>query len=244
MTIHVVEIDLAQPGLRFKVTAPAGGRETVRQRTVNFLQATGAQIGINAHFFEPFPSTDTEAFLIGPAASDGTLYSEFELPRQSYALMADAPALNIDAKNHAQIVKRGEQVEWFNAVAGSAQIITAGIKTIPVYGPGGLTPGGPNDYGGSDSWYERVTARAVTGLTRDARRLILLVVDKMTVGEAADFLIGRYGVWDALNLDGGGSTSLAMQDPVTHQVRLVNASTDGPEGRAVGSNLAVFAPSR
>ena len=57
----------------------------------------------------------------------------------------------------------------------------------------------------------------------------------------ADLLIRDYDVYNALNLDGGGSTTLAMQDPRTHIGRIVNVSSDNPNGRPVGSNLAVFA---
>jgi hypothetical protein len=63
----------------------------------------------------------------------------------------------------------------------------------------------------------------------------------MTPGEVADVLTRDYSVYNALNLDGGGSTTLAMEDPVTHVGRIVNVSADNPAGRAVGSNLAVFA---
>jgi hypothetical protein len=52
-------------------------------------------------------------------------------------------------------------------------------------------------------------------------------------------------VWNALNVDGGGSTSLVLADPATGKAALVNTSSDNPNGRAVGSTLAVFArPSR
>jgi len=233
---HVVVLDLAQPGLRFRVTPPGGSRETVRQTTLDFLREQHAQFAINAHFFEPFPSEDRDAFLIGPAASEGNVYSDFETPRQSYAILKDAPALNIDAGNHASIVRRGDAIQLFNTVSGSAQIITAGKKTIPVYGAGGLIEGGPNNYSNSDSWYERVAARTAIGLTQDASKLVLLVIERATVGEVADFLLAKYAAWDALNLDGGGSSGLAMEDPVTHETRLLN----GTEGRSVGSNLAVF----
>jgi len=48
--------------------------------------------------------------------------------------------------------------------------------------------------------------------------------------------------WNALNLDGGGSTSMAMEDPETHRPVLLNTSSDGSGlGRSVGSSLAVFA---
>lgn len=63
----------------------------------------------------------------------------------------------------------------------------------------------------------------------------------MTVTEVANLLIQDYGVYNALNLDGGGSTSMAMQDPATGLGRFVNVSSDNPNGRLEGSNLAVFA---
>ena len=63
----------------------------------------------------------------------------------------------------------------------------------------------------------------------------------MKVGEAADLLIHEYGVYNALNLDGGGSTAMAMENPLTHRRAIVNVSSDNPNGRAVGSNLAVLA---
>ena len=63
----------------------------------------------------------------------------------------------------------------------------------------------------------------------------------MTPGEVADLLIRDYRVSNALNLDGDGSTTMAMQDPISQSGRLLTVSSDNPLGRAVGSNLAVFA---
>jgi hypothetical protein len=37
---------------------------------------------------------------------------------------------------------------------------------------------------------------------------------------------------------------MALQDPVTHEGSLVNAPSDSPGGRSVGSSLAVFARPR
>jgi exopolysaccharide biosynthesis protein len=61
------------------------------------------------------------------------------------------------------------------------------------------------------------------------------------VAEVADVLIQDYAVMNALNLDGGGSTTLAMENPTTHVAAVVNNSSDNPAGRSVGSNLAIFA---
>ena len=97
LRIHVVKIDLTAPGVRFKLTPPAGKRGTVRQTTLDFMKAEGAQIAVNGHFFIPFPTTDSDVWLVGFAASGGVAYSGCEKPAQSYAIVAAAPALNIDA---------------------------------------------------------------------------------------------------------------------------------------------------
>jgi hypothetical protein len=94
--MHIALIDTRAPGIRFKVSPPGGTREVVRQTTRDFLKAERAQVAINGHFFLPFPSADADAWVIGLAASEGRVYSAFETPEQNYALVADAPALNID----------------------------------------------------------------------------------------------------------------------------------------------------
>jgi hypothetical protein len=48
-----------------------------------------------------------------------------------------------------------------------------------------------------------------------------------------------YGVYNALNLDGGGSATMALQDPVTHVRSVINTPTSG--SRVVASSLVVFA---
>jgi exopolysaccharide biosynthesis protein len=259
--VHIVKVDLTAAGIHFKLTAPGGKLETVRQTTLEFLKQEHAQIAINGHFFMPFPSPDTDVSLVGFAASEGKVYSAFEKPAQSYAIVSDAPAVNIDSSSHAAIVHRDpafddgkhviEKVSLGTAIAGSAQIVTDGARTVPVYAdeshPGGLlTPGGPNNYSNAKSWYEVLQARSAIGLSRDGRTLLLFTVDVrggsagMTVGEVADMLI-REGAYNALNLDGGGSTTLAMEDSATHATGIVNVSSDNPNGRSVGSSLAVFA---
>ena len=260
--MHIAEIDLTAPGIGFQLTPPGGTLETVRQTTLDYLNQQHAQLAINGEFFLPFPSTDPNAMLVGFAASNGNVYSSFEAPVQSYAIVTNAPALNIDPSNHAGIVHNDpafadgkhvlENVTVGNALAGSAQIVTNGVNTVPVYvdaaHPDGLlTPGGPANYSNSNSWYELTNARTAIGLSQDGKTLVLFTVDNaggsrgMTVTEVANLLIQDYGVYNALNLDGGGSTSMALQDPATGLGSFVNVSSDNPNGRAEGSNLAVFA---
>ena len=159
--MHVVEIDLGAPGIRFVLSPPGGDRETVRQTTLEFLEAEHAQIAINAHYFLPFPSADRTAWLVGFAVSEGRVFSAFETPDQQYAIVSRAPAVNISRDNRATIVHANpsfsdgrhvlEEVAIWTAVSGSAQIVTDGVATVPSYlddaHPGGaLAPGGPGQY--------------------------------------------------------------------------------------------------
>ena len=263
--MHIAQIDLSARGLKFRVSPPGGTREVVRETTLNYLKRQAAQLAINAHFFFPFPSSDTEAWVIGLGASDGRVYSTFETPVQDFALVGNAPALNIDRRNRARIVHRDprrpdgrhvqEHVDVWNVVAGSAQIVTNGAASIPVYADathpvGLLVPGGPTDYSNTKSWYEVATARTAAGLSRDNRTLTLFTVDVrggsdgMSLSEVAGVLIRDFGVWNALNLDGGGSTTMAWLDPESGRAGLLNTSSDNPAGRAVASSLAVFARRR
>jgi len=264
VTMHAALVDLRAPGLAFRLSGPAGKRDAVRQTTLDFLRQEKAQLAINVHFFVPFPTTDTEVDLVGLAVSEGVVYSGFEpqpvgpgYPDQSFAIIPEGPAINIDRANRVTFLTHrevavdrtgGRRTEpLWNAFSGSAQIVTAGVKTIPAYtnAPGGLRES--KSFSAARSWYDIPRARTAAGLTPDGRTLVLFTADQaagslgMTVGEVADVLIREFGVENALNLDGGGSTALAMQDPATGVARLVNVPSDGPAGRAVGSSLAVFA---
>jgi hypothetical protein len=281
--MNIVLVDLTAPEIHFKLTPPGTNLpdvlpgsttpgwplppppfEVVRQPTLAFLQDSHAQVAINSHFFAPFPvpggsTQGAYAYLIGLAASRGNVYSAFEAPFQNYAIVTDAPAVNIDASNSASIVHRDpafadglhvlENVQLWNALAGSAQIVTNGVVTIPTYKDAThpddpLTPNGTYTRAGRH-WYDLSNARTAIGLTEDNSTLVLFTVDGtngghgMQVGEVAALLVHDYGVYNALNLDGGGSTTMAMEDPGTHVRKIVNSPADNPP-RFEASNFAVY----
>jgi hypothetical protein len=265
LRLHVAQIDLGTPGLRLLLSPAGGGREAIRETTLDFVRRQGAQFGVNGHFFLPFPSEDGEAWVIGLAASEGHVYSAFETPEQSFAIVPDAPALAIDRRNRARIVHRdrrdpsGRRVReggtLWTAVAGSAQIVTDGAVTVPEYRTpsqprGQLLPGLNGRYAAGSSWYDVANARTVVGLSRDRRRLTLAVVERspisdgLAVGEVARRLVRDFAVWNALNLDGGGSSTMVWQHPESGEYALLNISADSPQGRRVATSLAVFAPPR
>jgi len=282
LTSPAVHFRMAPPGENLPALAPASTPagwpavpfEVVRQQTLDFLGTSHAQAAINVHFFAPFPvpggsTQGAYAYLIGLAASRGTVYSGFETsPVQSYAIVANSPGLNIDESNNASIVHRDpdsvdgtvvvEGVKLWNALAGSSQIVTNGVKTIPEYTdathpdalltPGPVPPLGPLPLTYTRAgrhWYDLSNARTAIGITEDGRTLVLFTVDGtngghgLQGGEVADLLIKDYGVWNALNLDGGGSTTMAVEDPATHVRKLVNVPSDNPP-QMEASNFAVY----
>lgn len=256
----VAQVTLATAGLAVRVTEPSGSREVRRETTLGFLTRTGACVAVNGHFFLPFPSDDADAWVIGLGAAGGRVFSAFETPEQDYAIVADAPALHVTRHRRARLVHRRpggdgtrvrERGRVWTAVAGSAQVVTHGRVTIPAYRDAAhpaaaLRPGPDGRYDTGHSWYDLVTSRTLAAVSRDGRTLTLATVqgpargDGLTVGEFAAVLARDFRVWDAINLDGGGSTSMAWRDPGTGQPALLTTSTEAADGRRVATSLAVI----
>ena len=86
--------------------------------------------------------------------------------------------------------------------------------------------------------------RTAAGIARGGRRLILAVIDGrqkpysdgMTLRETASLMLAL-GARDAINLDGGGSTTMVADSAGT--LRVVNRPSDPTGERAVGNALAI-----
>lgn len=249
LRMHIVDIDLAAPGICFRLTPHRPPLHTRKQTTLEYLKEQHAQIAVNAHFFEPWPPPAPDsgaASLVGIAASDGDVYAPFlDKPPKPRAIRPNAPGLNIDPAGRASIVHRSaadpggyalvERVALHNTLAGNEQIVTDGEVTAA-----------------DSAWNHQLAPRTAIALTAD-RHLILVVVDGrqpgvsegMSVPELAELLARRHRAVNALNLDGGGSTTLAIAAPTPRVVNVPVGVKDIPgTQRAVGSNLAVFARPR
>lgn len=87
--------------------------------------------------------------------------------------------------------------------------------------------------------------RTAAGIARGGKRLILVVVDGrqmpysdgMTLRELANFML-VLGARDAINLDGGGSTTLVYADSAG-TLRIANRPSDAAGERPVGDALAI-----
>ena len=230
LDMHLVEIDLDVMGLGFVVTPSNGSAagETVGRTTRQFASAFATQVAVNGGFSAW--TSGSNYVVEGLAASRGAVYSEFQEFRTF--------ALNISEDNVATIVRsttntgtaHSPDVPLYNTLPGEARLLRNG--TIVQYENETLHP------------------RTAVGLSLDERRLFILTVDGRNSGhslgvtrpELADFL-RMLGAHNAINLDGGGSSTLVFSDP---QPRLVNVpvgvnNVPGSE-RTVGSHFGIYAP--
>ncbi|GAA4211268.1 phosphodiester glycosidase family protein [Actinocatenispora rupis] len=94
---------------------------------------------------------------------------------------------------------------------------------------------------------DALAARSAVGFSRDGSRMYLLTVDGkqtdsvgITVPEMAR-MMAEMGAYNAVNIDGGGSSTLLARRPGTSTLALENSPSDGSE-RPVANGLAVTAP--
>lgn len=170
----------------------------------------GAQIVINGGDFR-------SSHAVGLHASQGKVYQDV-IPYQ--------PWVNLTSAHKPQINAYNSKEKKFNALAGKRFIVVDGRIS-------------PNT---SSAWRE-IHPRTLVGVTRDGK-LIECVIDGrqgpnnigVDLYNAARIMI-EFGAWQAIDLDGGGSSAMWVND------RIVNSPIhDGVPGqeRLVGTHIALF----
>jgi exopolysaccharide biosynthesis protein len=231
MKVIVLEIDLRAPGIRFKVTPPNGKLpgETTLQTTRDFLVEQHAQLAINASFYKIIEKQygDSEGY----TASEGQTYSG------PSTRPSGSPSLNISKDNVATIVDHRagspepSASELFNTVSGNERIIRSGKNVA------------------KDA---RFHPRMAAGIRDAGHTLVIIEVDGRqprisegaTTIEMANFLL-EYDVTEAVNLDGGGSATMAIADPSPRILNTPVGIKDIPGSqRKNACNLAIFAAPR
>lgn len=230
LDMHLVAIDLGVPGIGFAVTPSNGAAtgETVGRTTRQFLGDQKVQLAINGGFSAWVSGSNYD--VQGLAASKGEIYSSFEQYRTF--------ALDISADNVATILRSPSgtgtahypDIPLYNTLPGEARLLRDGSIVAPTAN-------------------ETLHPRTGVGLSGDQRTLYLFTVDGRNDGhslgvtrpELADFM-RMFGATDAINLDGGGSTTLVFADPVARLVNVPVGINDVPGTECVvGSNFGVFA---
>jgi hypothetical protein len=232
---YVDRVDLTAPGIGFTTTPPSGSLETTSQTTSQFLLSSGTQVAVNANFFSTVAATAGPETLLGLAISNGTVVSP-----QAFGSDDAAASLLLSHTNQATVYPAGNTginlANVFNAVSGN-QIVTNGVDSSS------MTPtGAPHDPFGLDP-------RTGVGVSQNGQYLYLIAVDGRQTGystgittsdEAA--LMLDLGIYNGLNLDGGGSTALVESDGSGGALLIDRPSGSfGVVERYDGNNLGVYA---
>ena len=199
-----------------------------RFRTTALLEALATHErvvgGVNADFFKLKDGTPTNLLVV-----NGRVITP---PNGRPVLAFDSAGV----PHIAPFTLRDGKLEPFhplNAVGGRPLLVTDSTLDIAV------------DTAGKGSFGER-NPRTAAGIARDGRQLILVAVDGreyqnagMTLRELGMLMLGL-GARDAINLDGGGSTTMVYADPDSAgRLRIANHPSDKEGERTVGDALAV-----
>jgi phosphatidylinositol-3-phosphatase len=235
---NIARIDLQAPGIQLFVTPKSGSTfETRGQLATEFVCDNGLQLAVNANFFSPCCSYDPDPpqpnqdNLLGLAVSQSQIVSSpafCSSPDQATALL-----LAQDNRAVVQTVTSGTlPVGVFNAVSGGPLLLLNGVDQFDP---------------ATDANPPLVAPRTAAGLSPDGRYLYLLTIDGVEgQGRGAGFYdvaewLLRIGAVNGFNLDGGGSTTMAMQRPDLGGAEILNSPREICVQRYVGALLGVRA---
>jgi exopolysaccharide biosynthesis protein len=101
-----------------------------------------------------------------------------------------------------------------------------------------------NVRGGTD-----LEPRTGYGLCQDNRFLVLMTIDGRQSGYSegagrhhVGLWLRHFGSWNGINMDGGGSTTMALRDPSSGSISVVNQHSNHwlVGARRVGNNLGIY----
>ncbi len=248
MKAFMIRVDLQTPGLKFTGTGrdPDWGKpmpdvtnrvvtiRTRRQRTADFMleqrrpKAEGGKgrdlvVAVNTEPWGPWeePFTHRYADPYNPLITDGEVVSSRGT--------GGGAVFVVYTNGVADITSRITEEQ-------SARIWCAqtGFSIIMRDGEDIAKPGGA------------LAPRTAFGLSKDRRWLYLLAVDGRQPGYSlgADMhdivaMMKDAGAWDAMNMDGGGSTTLVYWDDAAGKPVVCNRHTDSGYTRPVGANMGI-----
>jgi len=227
---HIITVDLKTPGLQFLVTPgdPKADLPLKARTTSKFLTEFGVQVAVNGDGFTLWHSTSLLDFyphdgdLVKPngtAASQGVIYAG-----------GSEATLYLSAENSASFIDPENEI--YNAISGDRMLVVNGAP-VPGQDDGIAAP------------------RTAIGLDGSGQKLIIIVIDGRqplysqgaTLGELAEIML-YYGADTAMNLDGGGSSTLVVRG-ANGRPRVLNSPIDlhipGRE-RAVANHLGILVP--
>lgn len=207
--VHIVTVDLTAPGIGIFVTpgAPTADLTETNARTVSeFLKEFKLQLAVNGNFFYPcieeapwdyYPRTGDRVNNVGHAISQGKVYSQPD---------GEFPALCFDAKNRATIIENG------SCPQGTVYGIAGDVVLVKNGKPLAQNPQEINE--------DKPYPRTVAAIDKTGEKLWLILADGkqrlysegLKLSEITE-ISQQLGADTVLNLDGGGSVTLAVASP-------------------------------
>ena len=247
LSVHALRLDLQDPDIRLFITPPItnnyvpNSRETFLQTPREFVLEHGLQVAVNSGYFQPSGYNLTSGY---PVHVEGVTISEGRLVSAQTSSNDSLSAMLFTTNNQPYFV----YVNWpptntngiFNAVSGLYPLLSNGVNIAYAY---------TNAL--SDTIHQR-QPRTAFGLSEDNRYLILMTIDgrqELSVGsldwETADFML-LFGGWNAMNMDGGGSTTLVKVNECGEPVDINQNSFQFAVGRpgsqrSIGCNFGAQA---
>lgn len=231
MIIHVLKVNMKTNGLRVVITPPddPGSDKPLRARTTSqFLEEFDLDIAVNGDGFSPwwsrspadyYPHIGDPVAPRGEAASRGQVYGREQEEPFPTLYISSKNSISFDAPN-----------KTYDAISGETRIVMGGFAVD------GLAN-------------TEVHPRTAVGYSRNGKFLYIVVVDGrqpfysqgITLMELAKLMIDL-GAHDAMNLDGGGSSTLVIRGE-DGQARVLNSPIDlyipGRE-RPIGNHLGIY----
>lgn len=219
LKLYIIKLNLNDPTIEFFVTP----RQDYLEGTTSFLAKNKLQLAINAGGWEldrPPGNTNTELVTY----SQGTLVSEGP----------DFWVSVVITKNNSVILgkKPKNPEDLYNVVTGF-NLFVLNEEVAPR-----MFPGGP----GYKEGYDTLNPRTSIGYDEENNVLNILLVDSGVIGQRMGMRLRDFGYYHvregsntAINMDGGGSTTLVIEGR-----GIVNAPSDGAE-RPVATHLGIWA---
>lgn len=259
-SLHVVMVDLTDPDVELHLATAGpdpdgdGPWQTMLQPVRDIATREKFDLAINASYFEitrgptsaPIPEELAErsgrAATTAPAQQNG--YAVNVWASNVGFTMSDGKLLSTAPREDWPILwiegNRGVKIGPVPATGypkSATQIIT---------GNGLVLKDGEKPPGPFKSNLPARHPRTVIGVDRAGSKLVILTLDGrrpgVSIGMSGDELAAEMkslGCWDAINLDGGGSTTLLLRDADTKELKLLNQPSDNRE-RPVSSALGII----
>jgi hypothetical protein len=234
MIAHILVIDMKTKGLQLMVTPSddeVDGGPLKARTTSQFLEEYGVQIAINGDGFFPWWSrspVDYYPHIGDPVTPNGLTASQGNVYADGLQNIEPEPTLYISRRNALTFNRQPSKI--FTAISGDRMLIVSG-DIVPDLNDKAIHP------------------RTAIGLNRNGRWLYLLVIDGRqpfysmgaTYQEMADLLKG-FGVFNAMALDGGGSSTMVVEGANGKPVELNSPIDNYIPGRErpVANHFGIF----